>query len=101
MGGEVTNGGTRPKKQLVINAFVETCSGHQSPGLWRHPDDESWKFNDIRHWVELAQLLEKGKFHGMFIADVLVSPSQAHLCLMRPDRKLTPEPGRIRCVQGA
>lgn len=46
-------------------------SGHQSPGLWRHPDDESWKFNDIDHWVELAKLLEKAKFHGIFIADVL------------------------------
>ena len=48
-----------------------TGSGHQSPGLWRHPDDESWKFNDIDHWVELAKLLEKAKFHGIFIADVL------------------------------
>jgi hypothetical protein len=72
MGGEKANGGDQPKKQLIINAFVETCSGHQSPGLWRHPEDESWRFNDVRHWVELAQLLEKGKFHGMFIADVLV-----------------------------
>ncbi|KAI1858024.1 uncharacterized protein JN550_012917 [Neoarthrinium moseri] len=58
-------------KKLIINAFVESCSGHQSPGLWRHPDDRSWDFNNIHHWVELAKLLEKGKFHGMFIADVL------------------------------
>lgn len=63
------------KKQLIINAFVESCSGHQSPGLWRHPDDKSWDFNNISHWVKLAQLLEKGKFHGIFIADVLVSYS--------------------------
>lgn len=60
-------------KKLILNAFVESCSGHQSPGLWAHPDDKSWNFNDITHWVELAKLLEKGKFHGMFIADVLVS----------------------------
>ncbi|KAH8646152.1 luciferase-like domain-containing protein [Xylariales sp. PMI_506] len=60
-----------PKKKLIINAFVESCSGHQSPGLWRHPQDRSWNFNNITHWVELARLLEKGKFHGMFIADVL------------------------------
>lgn len=46
-------------------------SGHQSPGLWRHPEDESHRFNDIEHWVELAQLLESAKFHGIFIADVL------------------------------
>ncbi|KAF3345386.1 hypothetical protein VD0002_g6376 [Verticillium dahliae] len=60
-----------PKKQLILNAFVESCSGHQSPGLWRHPDDHSSEFNNIKHWVKLAQLLEKGGFHGMFIADVL------------------------------
>ncbi|KAH8202813.1 hypothetical protein TruAng_002976 [Truncatella angustata] len=62
--------GTRSKK-LILNAFVESCSGHQSPGLWRHPDDRSWNFNSIHHWVELAKLLERGKFHGIFIADVL------------------------------
>lgn len=62
-----------PKKKLIINAFVESCSGHQSPGQWRNPKDESWKFNDIQHWVKLAKLLEEGKFHGIFIADVLVS----------------------------
>lgn len=46
-------------------------SGHQSPGLWRHPEDESHRFNDVDHWIELAQLLESAKFHGIFIADVL------------------------------
>ncbi|KAK7955639.1 Nitrilotriacetate monooxygenase component A/pristinamycin IIA synthase subunit A [Apiospora aurea] len=59
------------KKSLVLNAFVEMCSGHQSPGLWRHPDDQSWRFNEISHWVEFAKLLEEAKFHGIFIADVL------------------------------
>ncbi|KAF7548119.1 hypothetical protein G7Z17_g7264 [Cylindrodendrum hubeiense] len=59
------------KKNLIVNAFVMMCSGHQSPGLWRHPDDKSWQFKDIEHWVELAKLLEDAKFHGIFIADVL------------------------------
>lgn len=63
------------RKKLILHAFVESCSGHQSPGLWRHPDDRSWNFNSVHHWVELAKLLEKGRFHGMFIADVLVGPS--------------------------
>jgi alkanesulfonate monooxygenase SsuD/methylene tetrahydromethanopterin reductase-like flavin-dependent oxidoreductase (luciferase family) len=62
---------TTTKKPFILNAFVEMCSGHQSPGLWRHPSDRSHEFNTIQHWVSLAQLLEKGKFHGMFIADVL------------------------------
>lgn len=68
-----TNGTTTTtgKKSLILNAFVESCSGHQSPGLWQHPDDGSWKFNDVDHWIELAKLLESAKFHGIFIADVL------------------------------
>ena len=64
---------------FIINAFVECCSGHQSPGLWQHPQDKSFNFNDVKHWVELAKLLEKGNFHGMFIADVLVGIIQKDL----------------------
>lgn len=60
-----------PKKSLIINAFVEMCSGHHSPGLWKHPDDQSSDFNSLSHWTSLAQLLERGKFYGIFIADVL------------------------------
>ncbi|KAF2166492.1 hypothetical protein M409DRAFT_66537 [Zasmidium cellare ATCC 36951] len=59
------------RKKLILNAFIESCSGHQSPGLWQHPDDRSSGFNDIEHWVDLAKLLEKAKIHGIFIADVL------------------------------
>ena len=72
-----TNRGTTPsqngtrKKRLILNAFVEMCSGHQSPGLWRHPEDHSSEFNNINHWTSLAKLLESGKLHGIFIADVL------------------------------
>ncbi|PSN62259.1 Nitrilotriacetate monooxygenase component A/pristinamycin IIA synthase subunit A [Corynespora cassiicola Philippines] len=58
-------------KKLILNAFVEMCSGHQSPGLWRHPDDRSYEFNNVQHWVELAKLLEDAKIHGIFVADVL------------------------------
>ncbi|OAA56285.1 Nitrilotriacetate monooxygenase component A/pristinamycin IIA synthase subunit A [Niveomyces insectorum RCEF 264] len=65
------NGQDGAKKRLIVNAFVEMCSGHQSPGLWRHPDDQSWRFTDVEHWVELAKLLEEANFHGIFIADVL------------------------------
>ncbi|KAJ4205902.1 hypothetical protein NW759_014379 [Fusarium solani] len=62
---------SQTKKKLILNAFVEACSGHQSPGLWQHPDDRSSEFNTLQHWVKLAQLLEKAGFHGIFIADVL------------------------------
>ncbi|EDU49391.1 dibenzothiophene desulfurization enzyme A [Pyrenophora tritici-repentis] len=69
--GRRRSGRGKPGKKLIINAFVEMCSGHQSPGMWRHPDDHSHEFNDLDHWVDLAKLLEEAKVHGIFIADVL------------------------------
>ena len=47
------------------------CVAHQSSGMWRHPDDQSWRYKDLRYWTELAKLLERGTFDGIFIADVL------------------------------
>jgi FMN-dependent oxidoreductase (nitrilotriacetate monooxygenase family) len=47
------------------------CVAHQSPGLWRHPSDRSWDYRTISYWTELAQLLERGLFDGIFLADVL------------------------------
>ncbi|BDH46922.1 hypothetical protein TUM12370_29660 [Salmonella enterica subsp. enterica serovar Choleraesuis] len=59
------------KREIRLNAFDMNCVGHQSPGLWRHPRDRSWQYKDLSYWTELAQLLERGKFDGLFIADVL------------------------------
>ncbi|QCB99068.1 LLM class flavin-dependent oxidoreductase [Arthrobacter sp. PAMC25564] len=47
------------------------CVAHQSPGLWRHPEDQSSRYTDLRYWADLAKTLEKGFFDGIFIADVL------------------------------
>ncbi|HEY4614513.1 MAG TPA: LLM class flavin-dependent oxidoreductase, partial [Citricoccus sp.] len=47
------------------------CVAHQSPGLWRHPDDHARDYNTLGYWTGLAQILEKGLFDGLFIADVL------------------------------
>ncbi|MFV8054786.1 LLM class flavin-dependent oxidoreductase [Mycobacterium sp. 48b] len=59
------------KDRIRFNAFDMSCVMHQSPGLWAHPDDQSGRYNELSYWVELAQLLERGKFDGLFIADVL------------------------------
>ncbi|MCM3539186.1 LLM class flavin-dependent oxidoreductase [Priestia endophytica] len=59
------------KSRIYLNAFDMNCVVHQSPGLWTHPDDQSHRYNDINYWIELAQLLEKGRFDGLFIADVI------------------------------
>ncbi|MFD1213074.1 LLM class flavin-dependent oxidoreductase [Arthrobacter sp. GCM10027362] len=59
------------KRHIRFNAFDMNCVGHQSPGLWRHPQDKSADYNTIGYWTHLAQVLEKGLFDGLFIADVL------------------------------
>lgn len=59
------------RKPLIINAFDMGCSGLQAPGLWKHPEDRSKNYNSIEYWTDLAKLLERGKFNGLFIADVL------------------------------
>jgi long-chain alkane monooxygenase len=58
-------------REIRLNAFDMNCVGHQSPGLWAHPRDRSWQYKDLEYWVELAEILERGKFDGLFIADVL------------------------------
>jgi alkanesulfonate monooxygenase SsuD/methylene tetrahydromethanopterin reductase-like flavin-dependent oxidoreductase (luciferase family) len=58
-------------KEIRLNAFAMNCTGHMAPGLWRHPRDRSDRYVDLEDWTELAQLLERGKFDGLFLADVL------------------------------
>lgn len=59
------------KEKIILSAFEMNCSGHQSPGLWRHPEDESINYKKPSYWRNLAKLLEKGKFDFIFLADVL------------------------------
>ena len=72
-------------RELRLNAFAMNCVGHQSQGLWRHPRDRSPEYKHTQHWVDLACLLERGKFDGLFLADVVGvydvyggSPDTAH-----------------------
>lgn len=58
-------------KRISFNAFEMNCIAHQSPGLWRHPQDRSVEYKDLEYWTDLAQILEHGFFDGIFIADVL------------------------------
>jgi FMN-dependent oxidoreductase (nitrilotriacetate monooxygenase family) len=58
-------------KQIRLNAFDMNCVAHQSPGLWTHPRDRALDYNTLDYWVALAQILERGKFDALFLADVL------------------------------
>ena len=58
-------------RSIRFNAFDMNCVAHQSPGLWIHPQDQSSQYKDLAYWADLARLLERGRFDGLFIADVL------------------------------
>lgn len=58
-------------RQIRLNAFAMNCVAHQSPGLWTHPRDRSSEYNKLSYWTDLAKTLERGRFDGLFLADVL------------------------------
>lgn len=58
-------------RRILLNAFDMACVGHQSAGLWRHPDDQGHRYTDLEHWTSLARMLEDGGFDALFLADVL------------------------------
>jgi len=74
------------KKRLRLNA-IEMFNPTDTPGFWAHPEDSSHRYKDADYWVELGQLLEKGRFDSVLLADVLgqydvyrqsVAPSLQH-----------------------
>jgi long-chain alkane monooxygenase len=60
---------SRPR--LILNAFTMNTVTHVSYGTWRHPETRSVEFDQLEPWVELVQLLERGKFDSVFFADVV------------------------------
>lgn len=61
----------RKAKKILLNAFNMNCIGHINHGLWTHPRDNSTQYKTLEYWTELAQLLERGLFDGLFIADIV------------------------------
>jgi FMN-dependent oxidoreductase (nitrilotriacetate monooxygenase family) len=58
-------------RQITLNAFDMNCVSHIVAGTWRHPESQAVRYKDIDYWLDLAKLLERGLFDGLFIADVL------------------------------
>ncbi len=61
----------KSSKRIFFNAFHMNCVVHQSPGLWTRSDDRMCNYTDLTTWVELAKLLERGRFDALFLADVV------------------------------
>ena len=58
------------KKQIHFNAFEMNTVNHMAHGLWAHPDDQRINYKTAEYWIDLAQLLEKGLFDAIFLADI-------------------------------
>ena len=59
------------RKEIRLNAFDMNCVGHIQHGMWTHPRDHSTEYNTIEYWQGLARLAERGKFDGIFLADIV------------------------------
>src|ERR1700751_1363643 len=58
-------------KEIRLNAFDMNCVGNIQHGMWTHPRDRSTEYNTIQYWQDLARLAERGKFDGIFLADIV------------------------------
>ena len=56
---------------MLMNACSMNCVAHIHQGLWVRKDTRQLEYNQLDPWVELAQILEKGCFDALFLADVI------------------------------
>jgi hypothetical protein len=58
------------KKRIRLNAVEMASPMQDNAGMWRVPEDASPRYKDLDHWVNLAKLLEQGRFDAVFFADI-------------------------------
>ena len=58
-------------RRIHLNAFSMNCVSHIQHGLWVRDDTRQREYNRPEPWIELAQLLERGGFDALFLADVI------------------------------
>src|SRR3954468_3816990 len=57
----------RPKAELRLGAFFNPTGHHVAS--WRHPNAQADAGINFKHYVEIAQTAERGKFDMIFLAD--------------------------------
>jgi hypothetical protein len=55
---------TPPRRQLHLNAFLMTVGHHES--AWRFPETDPLAAWDLKHYVQLARVAERGRFDSIF-----------------------------------
>lgn len=59
------------RNNIILSGFTMAAVSHINYGMWRDPQDQSYRYTDIEYWVALAKLLEDNGFDCLFIADAL------------------------------
>ncbi|MGI9614169.1 MAG: LLM class flavin-dependent oxidoreductase [Acidimicrobiales bacterium] len=62
--------GVEPPRRLFLNAFSMNCVSHIQQGLWNRDDTRQRDYASLEPWLELARVLERGRFDALFLADV-------------------------------
>ena len=58
---------SQSQRQMKLGAFLTAAGQHVA--AWRHPDVPADAGVNFRHYVDVVQLAERGKFDMMFLAD--------------------------------
>ncbi|HWE89185.1 MAG TPA: LLM class flavin-dependent oxidoreductase [Pseudonocardiaceae bacterium] len=58
---------TAMNRRLHLNAFLMGVGHHEA--AWRHPRTDPSRIGEVRHYVELARIAERGTFDSVFLAD--------------------------------
>jgi FMN-dependent oxidoreductase (nitrilotriacetate monooxygenase family) len=58
-------------REIHFNGFEMNTVSHINHGLWRHPQNRRHEYTDLEYWTGTAQLLERGLFDAIFLADVV------------------------------
>jgi FMN-dependent oxidoreductase (nitrilotriacetate monooxygenase family) len=70
---------------MHLNAFLMSTGHHEAS--WRLPESDPHAATDIRHFVNLARIAERGTFNSLFLAD---SPSLLSSVEQRPSGTIEP-----------
>jgi len=72
------------QRKMILGAVARGIGSHVA--AWRHPSVPREKLKaatTLRHWAELAKIVEAGKMHFVFLADLLAMPSAGDAPLLR------------------
>ncbi|MFT4042608.1 MAG: NtaA/DmoA family FMN-dependent monooxygenase [Gordonia sp. (in: high G+C Gram-positive bacteria)] len=58
-------------KQIGLYLFEMNTISQYSLGEWRLPGDKRTTYTSLGFWRELSEILEEGRFDGLFLADIV------------------------------